>query len=62
MIHPQSLMELTGFQMALHCFPVDMVAAPFCVLVDLWNEEITHAIDTIPLRHSVSGLRVLVAL
>lgn len=38
-------MDLIGFQTALGDFPDDMVSVPLYFLVDLWNEEITWAID-----------------
>lgn len=42
MIHPCSLMDLTGFQMALGDFPADIISVFVDVLVDQWNEEMTR--------------------
>lgn len=42
--------------MALKDFPVDMVGVPVNALVELWNEEMTQAVDTI--AHNLSGVRV----
>lgn len=40
-------MDPKGFLMALGEFPVALVSNSVEVLVDLWNEEMSRAIDTI---------------
>lgn len=57
-----SLMDPTGFQVALGHFPVDTVNICADAPVDLWNGEVTQASDMIVPRHSLSGPRALTAL
>ncbi|KAF7239258.1 hypothetical protein EYD10_14085 [Varanus komodoensis] len=47
LVRPQSRMDPDGFLEALGDFPVDKAGDPVDVLVVLWNEQMTRAIDTI---------------
>ncbi|XP_061476577.1 uncharacterized protein LOC133381454 [Rhineura floridana] len=51
MVHPWRLMNPDGFQKALGSFPADRAGAPVETLVELWNAEMTRAVDMIaPVR------------
>ncbi|KAF7249035.1 Peripheral myelin protein 22 [Varanus komodoensis] len=47
LVRPRSRMDLDGFLKALGEFPVDKAGAPVHALVELWNGEMTRAIDMI---------------
>ncbi|KAF7246017.1 putative RNA-directed DNA polymerase from transposon BS [Varanus komodoensis] len=47
LVRPQSQMDPDGFLEALGDFPVDKAGAPVDALVEVWNDEMTRAIDTI---------------
>ncbi|KAF7234862.1 50S ribosomal protein L1 [Varanus komodoensis] len=51
LVHPQSRMDPDGFLKALGDFPVDKAGDPVDALVELWNGEMTRAIDTITPKH-----------
>ncbi|KAF7240068.1 Transcription activator BRG1 [Varanus komodoensis] len=51
MVCPQSLMDSDGFLRVLEEFPVDRTGTAVDAPVDLWNEEMGRAIDTISPRH-----------
>ncbi|KAF7244380.1 putative RNA-directed DNA polymerase from transposon BS [Varanus komodoensis] len=46
-VRPRSRMDPDGFLKALGEFPADQTGAPVEALVELWNGEITRAVDTI---------------
>ncbi|KAF7253695.1 hypothetical protein EYD10_00878 [Varanus komodoensis] len=46
-VHPQSWMDPDGFLKALGEFPADKTGVPVEALVELWNREMTRAVDTI---------------
>ncbi|XP_061463050.1 uncharacterized protein LOC133375459 [Rhineura floridana] len=51
MVCPRRLMNPNGFQRALGDFPADRTGAPVEALANLWNAEMTRAVDTIaPVR------------
>ena len=51
-------MDPDGFQKALGSFPADRAGAPVETLVDLWNAEMTRAVDMIaPERPLLSRAR-----
>ncbi|XP_053148482.1 uncharacterized protein LOC128343440 [Hemicordylus capensis] len=49
-VRPRRLMDPLGFQKALEEFPVSRAGDPVEALVDLWNGETTHAVDTVALK------------
>ncbi|KAF7235017.1 C-type lectin domain family 2 member D, partial [Varanus komodoensis] len=46
-VHPRSRMDPEGFLKALGEFPADKTGAPVEALVELWNGEMTRAVDMI---------------
>ncbi|KAF7249630.1 putative RNA-directed DNA polymerase from transposon BS [Varanus komodoensis] len=46
-VRPRSWMDPDGFLQALGEFPADKTGAPVKALVELWNGEMTRAVDTI---------------
>ena len=58
MVRPWRLMDPDGFLRALGSFPGDRAGAPVETLVDLWNAEMTRAVDMIaPERPLLSRAR-----
>lgn len=54
-------MDSNGFLTALGDFPVDMASTPVDTLVDLWDEEMTQAVDTVAPRCPLTNVRSWVA-
>ncbi|KAF7251034.1 putative RNA-directed DNA polymerase from transposon BS [Varanus komodoensis] len=50
-VRPQSWMDPDGFLKALGEFPADKTGAPVEALVELWNGQMTRAVDTIAPKH-----------
>ncbi|KAF7243157.1 Ephrin type-A receptor 4 [Varanus komodoensis] len=50
-VSPRSRMDPDGFLKALGEFPADKTGAPVEALVELWNGEMTRAVDTIVPKH-----------
>ncbi|KAF7247959.1 putative RNA-directed DNA polymerase from transposon BS [Varanus komodoensis] len=50
-VRPRSRMDPEGFLKALGEFPADKTGAPVEALVELWNGEMTRAVDTIAPKH-----------
>ncbi|KAF7243052.1 putative RNA-directed DNA polymerase from transposon BS [Varanus komodoensis] len=50
-VRPRSWMDPDGFLKALGEFPADKTGAPVEALVELWNGEMTRAVDTIAPKH-----------
>ncbi|KAF7238137.1 Sperm-associated antigen 17, partial [Varanus komodoensis] len=50
-VRPRSWMDPEGFLKALGEFPADKTGAPVEALVELWNGEMTRAVDTIAPKH-----------
>ncbi|KAF7249282.1 Peroxisome proliferator-activated receptor gamma coactivator 1-beta [Varanus komodoensis] len=55
---PRSRMDPDGFLKALGEFPADKTGAPVEALVELWNGEMTRAVDTIAPKHPLPPGRV----
>ncbi|KAF7254804.1 RNA-directed DNA polymerase from mobile element jockey [Varanus komodoensis] len=52
-VRPRSRMDPEGFLKALGEFPADKMGAPVEALVELWNGEMTRAVDTIAPKRSL---------
>lgn len=52
---PRSWMNLIGFQVVLRDLPADTTETPVKVLVDLWDGEMTKAIDARVPKCCLSG-------